>query len=344
MSKRSIVPIELALQGGGAHGAFTWGVLDRLLEEERIEVVGLSGASAGAMNAVVFAAGLQDGGREGARAALRRFWTRVSRAGAPSPLALWTAFFQPWGDHSLHLYLDALSRIVSPYQLNPLDLNPLRDILASEVDFARLRAGPGPLLFVSATHVRTGRLRVFRRHELSAAAVMASACLPLMFRAVHVEGEPYWDGGYAGNPPLLPLVSHSPAHDLLLVQINPVQRETVPTRSQEIIDRINEISFNSALLKEMRALAQMKQLVAQLGPVRADSGTLPDRLAQLRVHHLHGESALLDLGPGSKLRTGWTFLRQLFETGRSAADAWLHWHRRDLGQRGTLDLAPFLDD
>ncbi|WP_119154959.1 patatin-like phospholipase family protein [Caldimonas tepidiphila] len=342
---RRPLPIELALQGGGSHGAFTWGVLDRLLDEERLEIVALAGASAGAMNAAVFASGLLEGGREGARAALRRFWTRVSRAAAPHPFGAWSALFTPWGADAAHLYLDALSRIVSPYQLNPFDLNPLRDILAEEVDFERLRRDTRLRLFVSATHVRSGRLKVFRHEELSAAAVMASACLPLLFRAVEIDGEAYWDGGYAGNPPVMPLVAESPAHDLLLVQINPVHSAAVPTRAQDIVDRINEISFNASLLREMRTLALMKQLIESEGrPGQDYRSPLFAQVERLRTHRIHGESALLGLGPASKLRTSWDFLCQLFDIGRSAADAWLHWHGRDLGRRATLDLAEYLTD
>jgi NTE family protein len=210
-----LTQIELALQGGGSHGAFTWGVLDRLLEEPQIEIAGISGTSAGAMNAVVLAAGLLDGGGEGARAALRAFWTRVGDAAAMNPLRLnpFAAFFG-----------DMMSSVLSPYQFNPFNLNPLRNILAASVDFARLRAVEAPRLFVSATAVASGRLRVFRREELDADRVMASACLPALFQAVQVEGEAYWDGGYVGNPALLPLVRESPAHDLVVVQVNPVRR------------------------------------------------------------------------------------------------------------------------
>ena len=216
MSRRKIA---LALQGGGSHGAFTWGVLDRLLEEPGIELAGLSGTSAGAMNAVVTACGLLDGGHEGARAALRGFWRRVGEAAALNPLRLnpFAAFFG-----------DMMSRMLSPYQFNPFNLNPLKNILASAVDFERLRASAGPRVFVSATSVSSGRLRVFRREELDAERVMASACLPMLFQAVQIDGEAYWDGGYSGNPTITPLVRECRSNDTILVQINPVERPGTP--------------------------------------------------------------------------------------------------------------------
>jgi len=269
MTSRRIKHIELALQGGGAHGAFTWGVLDRLLEDERLEIDAISGTSAGAMNAVVLADGLMACGREGAREALRRFWSRVSNASGRGPMVpdALGAFFGNWSIEGspLHLYLDWVGRSLSPHQFNPLDLNPLRDIVAAEVDFDRVRACDKVRLFVSATNVRTGGLKEFRQTELSVEAVMASACLPLVFRAVEIDGEAYWDGGYLGNPSLLPLIAESPAHDLVLVQINPSRREALPTTAADILDRLNEITFNSSLVKVLRSLALLQQLLSQEG-------------------------------------------------------------------------------
>jgi NTE family protein len=332
MSARRIVPVELALQGGGSHGAFTWGALDRLLEEPRVEIAGISGTSAGAMNAVVLADGLL-GGREGAREALRRFWTRVGDAAAMNPIAVnpFTAFFG-----------DMLTRLMSPYHLNPFNLNPLRQILAASVDFARLRAHPEPHVFISATAVRSGKLRVFAREELDAERVMASACLPMIFQAVNIDGEAYWDGGYVGNPALLPLVRESPAHDLLIVQINPVLRDAVPTRSQDILDRVNEISFNSSLVREMQSIALMKQLIADEGlPGAHYKERLFHQIDALRLHRIHGDAALLDLGAHSKLNTGRAFLAQLFDLGRAAADAWLNYNLKHLGRRSTVDFTEY---
>jgi NTE family protein len=330
--------IDLALQGGGAHGAFTWGVLDRLLEDERIEIDALSGASAGAMNAVVLAAGLLDGGRAGAREALRRFWSRVGRlAGAGNALS---ALFGDWSlaGPPLAWYAEWMPRMLSPYQFNPFDLNPLRDILVDEVDFARLRGEAGPQLFVSATHVRSGRLREFRRSELSAEAVLASACLPMLYRAVEVDGEAYWDGGYVGNPSLLPLIAESPAHDLVLVQINPSCSDAVPTTSSEILDRINEITFNSSLVKELRTVALLKRLLGA-GDAPAGSGAaLFAQVAALRLHRIDAEAELAKLGASSKLNADWRALQRLHRIGRTAAEGWLERNVAHLGRRSTMAL------
>jgi NTE family protein len=336
--------IDLALQGGGAHGAFTWGVLDRLLEDERIEIDALSGASAGAMNAVVLASGLQDGGRSGAREALRRFWSRVSR-GAGSAGGAFAGLFGDWrlAGPPLAWYADWMPRALSPYQLNPFDLNPLRDILREEVDFERLRATPGPRLFVSATQVRTGRLREFRRAELTADAVLASACLPMLFRAVVIEGEAYWDGGYVGNPSLLPLIAESPAHDLVLVQINPSRRDEVPTSSRDILDRLNEITFNASLVKELRSIALIRRLLDLEGPMPAGSRSpLFEQVAALRTHRIHAEAELSRLGADSKLDPTWPVVSRLHRIGRDAADRWLADNVAHLGRRSTMRLDEYL--
>jgi NTE family protein len=330
---QTVTQVELALQGGGSHGAFTWGVLDRLLEEERIEIAGMSGTSAGAMNAVVLASGLLEGGRDGAREALRRFWVRVGQAAGFNPLHVnpFAAFFG-----------EMMSRVMSPYQFNPFNLNPLRDILSQSVDFARLRESDTPPVFVSATAVHTGRLRVFRREELDADRVMASACLPVLFQSVRIDGEAYWDGGYVGNPALLPLVRESPAHDLIVVQINPVTRAAVPTQAQEIIDRINEISFNSSLVHEVQTIALLKKLIEDEGtPGHRYKEALFRQLDELRMHRIHGDAELLALGAQTKLHAGTKFLNQLFGMGRGAADAWLVYHLKHLGRRSTLDLSEY---
>ena len=253
--------INLALQGGGAHGAFTWGVLDRLFEDGRLAVDGISGTSAGAMNAAVVAYGLARDGNEGARAALREFWTRVAAAARfspikPSPLDRWLSLgnmdFSPaW------LAFDALSRVMSPYELNPLNYNPLERVLTSVVDFAWLAdqcAHERVRLFLCATNVKTSKIKVFMGEEISAAAVLASACLPFLYQAVEIEGEAYWDGGYMGNPPIFPLIYHTDCADVLLVQINPVNIDEVPKRATEIFDRVNEVSFNSSLMRELRTI------------------------------------------------------------------------------------------
>ena len=345
--------IDLALQGGGSHGAFTWGVLDRLLEDETLEIAAISGTSAGAMNAVALASGLMDGGREGAQRVLREFWTRVaelspfhrlqtSPMGAlMGPAQAWIEpWLKPWTD-PLQQAADAFGHTLSPYQLNPLNLHPLRDILVDTVDFDRARRCHKTQLFIAATQVRTGALRIFGQHELTADMVLASACLPLLFQAVEIDGEAYWDGGYAGNPSLLPLVTETRADDLLLVQINPTQRETVPTTARDILDRINEVTFYASLIKELRTLAMMKQLIGDK-PLAKGSPELFERVRQLRVHLIEGGASLSALGAGSKTNTQWAFLSNLHAMGREAADRWLHDHRQDLGQRSTLDIGQAL--
>jgi len=347
-----IRPVDLALQGGGSHGAFTWGVLDRLLEDETLEITAISGTSAGAMNAVALAAGLMDGGREGAQRVLRQFWTRVaelspfhrlqtSALGAlMGPANDWLApWIKPWTE-PMRRAADAFGQQLSPYQLNPLNLNPLRDILLETIDFDSVGRCHKTQLFVAATQVRTGALRIFGQHELTADMVLASACLPLLFQAVEIDGEAYWDGGYAGNPSLLPLVNESRADDLLLVQINPMQRESVPTSASDILDRVNEVTFNASLLKELRTLALMKQMAGDAP--QAGGPALLQRVQRLRVHLIDGGASLAPLGAGSKTQTQWSFLSQLHALGRDAADSWLREHRHDLGQRSSFDLATLL--
>ena len=353
MSRTKPLPIDLALQGGGSHGAFTWGVLDRLLQEESLEIAGISGTSAGAMNAVALAAGLMDGGREGARKTLREFWTQV---GAQSPFAMLQPALggfsalaahlpgvQAWqqaSQESMRWWSKAVGQPFSPYQFNPLNLNPLRTILERTVDFERVRACNKTQLFIAATNVRTGDLRVFRQHELSAEVALASACLPTLFQAVEIEGEPYWDGGYAGNPSLMPLISESPADDLLLVQINPMLRPEAPQQVADIMDRISEITFNASVLKELRTLQLLKNLLEQDGPAAQHPGRDPlfARIQALRTHRIDGGAALQALGAASKLRTDTPFLQDLYTRGHASAEAWLQAHRADLGQRATLDL------
>jgi NTE family protein len=339
--------IDLALQGGGSHGAFTWGVLDRLLEDERLEIAGVSGTSAGAMNAVALAAGLMEGGREGARACLRRFWQRVAQSSPfhhleSHPLAVLLGPDNPWVQALMapfQQYAQFLGSQLSPYQLNPLNLNPLRQILEETVNFERVRACDRTSLFVAATHVATGELRIFRQDQLTADMVLASACLPLLFQAVEVDGEAYWDGGYAGNPALLPLISETDADDLLLVQINPSRRDAVPTQASDILDRASEVTFNASLLKELRTIGLLKELLADAGrPDSAYRRPLFQRVDDLRLHRLDAEQELAAFGAASKTQTGWAFLEQLHAIGRQAADDWLKQNGRHLGKRSTYTL------
>ncbi|CAH1041779.1 patatin-like phospholipase family protein [Halomonas sp. TD01] len=329
-----IKKLDLALQGGGAHGAYTWGVIDRLLEDDRIEIEGISGTSAGAMNGVVMADALTRGNKETARQALHQFWKAVSRAGMTSPIrrSPLDVLTGNWSlDHSPgYVAMDLLSRLVSPYQMNPLNINPLRDIVAEHIDFERVRRCEQLKLFVTATNVRTGKQRVFRREEMSVDAVMASACLPFVFQAVEIEGEAYWDGGYMGNPALFPLMEECSARDILLVQINPISREEVPTSASAIMNRLNEITFNSALIKEIRMIALLKRALDEQG--------IENCYQQALFHRISGEQALADLSVSSKMNSEWAFLCYLFDQGRAAAERWLEAHFEEIGERSTLDI------
>ncbi|WP_252106530.1 MULTISPECIES: patatin-like phospholipase family protein [unclassified Halomonas] len=326
--------LDLALQGGGAHGGYTWGVIDRLLEDDHIEIEGISGTSAGAMNGVVMADALTRGNKETARQALRDFWQAVSRAGMTSPIRR-SPLDILTGNWSLdqspgYIAMDLMSRLVSPYQLNPLNLNPLRTIVDEHIDFDRVRSCNQLKLFVTATNVRTGKQRVFRREEMTLDAVMASACLPFVFQAVEIDGEAYWDGGYMGNPALFPLMEECGARDIMLVQINPISRDTLPTTASAIMNRLNEITFNAALIKEIRMIALLKHALDEQG--------IENCYQQALFHRISGEQALEDLSVSSKMNAEWPFLCHLFELGRTAAERWLEENFDALGERSTLDI------
>jgi NTE family protein len=317
--------VNLALQGGGSHGAFTWGVLDRLLEEPRLVIDGISGASAGAMNAVVLADGMLDGGPAGAKKALHEFWQAVSRT--PSIGALKVPSLMEYAGASF----DLISRVFSPYQTNPLNLNPLRDMLNEQIDFERLRQQSPIKLFICATNVKSGRVKVFENAELTCDALLASACLPFIFQAVEVEGEFYWDGGYMGNPPLFPLYYKTGCRDLMIVQINPIERDDVPDTSSEIIDRLNEISFNTPLLLEMRAIDFVNRLLAE---DRID----PSKYQPVRIHAIDAENQIRKYGASSKTNTDWEFLMTLHRIGRRAADKWLAANFDAIGEHSTVNI------
>ncbi len=339
--RNSPKPVNLALQGGGAHGAFTWGVLDRLLEDERIEIEAISGTSAGAMNAAVIADGIMRDGPDGARSALAEFWKAVSEAGRNSPIQRTPidVFMGNWSlDNSpSYLFFDLLNRVASPYQLNPLNVNPLRDLIASHVDFDRVRACDKVKVFISATNVETGRVKVFRRDELTADAVMASACLPFMFQAVEIDGVPYWDGGYMGNPVLFPFFNACASQDVVIVQINPVERKGTPGTAREILNRVNEITFNSSLLREFRAINFVSRLI--------EEGKLgPDEYRHVLVHRIMADDDLKPLGASSKLNAEWAFLTHLHDIGYRAATEWLDAHYDALGKRSTLDVRSLFQD
>ena len=324
---------DLALQGGGAHGAFTWGVLDRLLEEPWLGIEGISGTSAGAMNAAVLIDGYAKGGAEAAREALETFWREVSRAAMLSPfrrtpldmlLGRWTLDFSPG-----FVAMDLMSRLFSPYELNPAGINPLSEILAKCIDFDRVARAPIKL-FVTATNVHTGRGRVFRNSEISPDVLLASACLPIMFQAIEIDGEPYWDGGYSGNPTMTPLVRECVSRDTILIAINPVERPGTPRTARDILNRLNEVSFNAVLLKELRMIALLRQV--------ADPGHSEGALwADMRIHLIESD-ALVKLGYSSKLNAEWEFFCMLRDEGRAAAQAFLTKHGQDLGHRSTCDL------
>jgi len=328
--------VNLALQGGGAHGAFAWGVLDRLLEDDRVALEGLSATSAGAMNAVTMAYGMTVGGREGARTALTNFWRRVAHAGMISPLQP-TWFERASHNHSLEsspafVMFDLVSRLYSPYQFNPLNYNPLRQVLEQSVDFEKLRRESALKLFLSATNVRSGKVKIFGNDELSADAVMASACLPFMFQAVTIQGEDYWDGGYMGNPAIFPLIYKCESRDIVVVHINPIERAETPTTARDILNRINEISFNSSLMREMRAIAFVSRMIE-------DKTICDGNFKAMRMHAIAAEEVMQGLGVASKLNADWEFLTHLHEIGRACADAWLREHFDAVGARSTVDIA-----
>jgi len=333
--------VDLALQGGGAHGALTWGVLDRLLEDSRIRISSVSGTSAGAMNAVVMADGLDRDGREGAREALEAFWKQVSDAAQFSPIqrSLWDRMTSNYSlDNSPgYLFFEHLTRQFSPYELNPLNINPLRDLVAEAVDFSRVNHCADMKVFVTATNVRTGRGRTFTQPEISVESVMASACLPFAFQAVEIDGEAYWDGGYIGNPALYPLVEDEATRDLIVVQINPLLREALPRTGREIINRINEITFNASLIKELRSIALLHQLIEA---EKLES----ERYRDIYVHLIHAHEELKDLSASSKMNAEWEYLLHLKARGRAWADRFLAHHFDDLGVRSTFDLSSLFED
>jgi NTE family protein len=339
MANSPIKRINLALQGGGSHGAYTWGALDALSEREDLEIVGISGASAGAMNAVVFADGLQSGGRGAAREKLEAFWRSISSDGewpdAERPLIgawlnAWTSMFAP------KAWLDVVSRLTSPYEFNPLDVNPLRDRLIEAVDFGSLARGVEPKLFIAATNVRTGKGEIFRREILTADHVMASACLPTLFQAVEIGGVAYWDGGYSGNPPLWPLFYETDCRDTVIIEIDPIERAETPRTPDEIANRINEISFNAPLLAELRAADFVGRLI--------DDGALqsPNYRREL-LHRIGGVGKLESFDAGTKLEVDWEFLLKLRDLGREAAKTWLEENFDAIGERSTLDVAETLN-
>ena len=320
--------LSLALQGGGSHGAYTWGVLDRLVEEPNLVIDAVSGTSAGAMNGALLVDGWSRGGRDGAQHALRTFWHEVSKAG--------DAVFNPWRyvdafpalRNLASAWTEALARLWSPYD-NPVYRNPLASIVEAGIDFESLARCRQPRLFVCATNVLTNERRVFSGSEIGAEALLASACLPTQFQAVEIKGEYYWDGGYTGNPALEPLLAHS--DDVLIVEVNALRRVEVPRTAADIFNRLNEISFNSSLVQELHVIDTMNKLIA--------NGSLVDpKYRVIRFHCIEGDPAMTSLGADSKHETNWDFLRHLHALGRARAQRWVEDHLRDVGRRSSIDV------
>ncbi len=340
MKKKTMKTVNLALQGGGAHGAFAWGILDRLLEDGRLTIEGISATSAGSLNAVAYGWGAMRGGSDGARRALHDLWWEISKAGALySPVRHWplekfwpqaSSAFSGW---SFWLF-SAWTRTLSPYQFNPLDFNPLREMLRNCIDFEELVRCDCVDLFISATNVRTGQVRVFRNEEITPDVVLASTCLPSLFQAVEIDGEHYWDGGYMGNPSLFPLFYYTKSRDIIIVHINPMRREEIPRTAMEIENRLNEITFNASLLKELRAIAFVIKLL--------DEGWIRDefrgQLKNVLVHSIRADEALKDLGVATKFVSHWEFLTDLRDRGRKTAGRWLEENFDHIGERSSVDL------
>lgn len=337
--------INYALQGGGTHGAFTWGILDYLLEDGRLDVEAITATSAGSMNAIILLQGLQNGGNDGARALLETFWTDISKAGTffspvqRTPFEFMSGLNPIAADWSLNNSMafaafTSFTRSISPYQFNPFDINPLRNIIEKLVDFESIRRCKEAKLFISATNVRTGDARIFKTPEITIDVVMASAALPFLFKAVEIDGESYWDGGYMGNPSLWPLFYYSSTRDTLIMHVNPITRDVIPTDAAGIENRINEITFNSSMLQEMRAILFVKKLI--------HSDMLKDEYKShykdVLLHAIRAETPMSDLSAASKFDTTLQFLYYMKELGRDVARDWLKENFSDIGKRSTVDI------
>ena len=331
--------ITLALQGGGAHGAFTWGVLDRLLDDETLNIQGVSGASAGAMNAGVLASGLAKG-RDEAKDGLARFWRAISDTGSaafnPYQSTPFHDFSKAWNiDWSpASIWLDVMAQFVSPYQLNPLDQNPLREVLERHLDLEALNGESSVKLFVSATNVLTNQLKIFDHANLSIDSFLASACLPQLNRAVEIDSQFYWDGGFTGNPVLKPLIRQCAADDIVIVQLNPMMRKELPVTSRDIVDRLNEVTMNATLMRELGSISTITRLLG--------CGDLKSKTYRpIHIHRITDPDVMGPLGVSSKNNTAWNFLTYLKDAGRDCADSWLKQNRRHIGKKSTLDLEAF---
>jgi len=334
--------INLALQGGGAHGALSWGIIDKLLEDGRLHFDSISATSAGAMNAAVMAHGLEKGGRDGARESLYQFWKKISEAGeiySPVKISSLEKMFGVKAENSMsYVYYDLLTKVLSPYQLNPFNINPLREILASCVDFDALHKGRNINIFISATNVRNGKIKVFDKKELSIDSVLASACLPFMFQAVEIDGEYYWDGGYMGNPAIFPIIYNSDCRDILILHINPIYRNEVPQTASDILNRVNEISFNSSLMREMRAIHFVSELI--------DNGWIKekykDKLRRIFIHAVRADKTMESFTVASKLNPEWSFIKELFETGRKKGQEWLDQNFDKVNHSSSINIEEYM--
>ncbi|MBI2721702.1 MAG: patatin-like phospholipase family protein [Bacteroidetes bacterium] len=329
-------PVGIALQGGGAHGAFTWGVLDRLLEEEAVVAEAICGTSAGAVNAVACAYGLQIGGPQKAKELLEELWRRVALSG--SYLFKPGTYDKVYGSGDIYnsagyMLFNAMTQVLSPYNFNPFNYNPLKDILSNLIDFKELQEYNKKKLFICATNVKTNRAKIFSNKEITVDAVMASACLPFLFQAVEIGGEFYWDGGYMGNPPISPLITNTGLRDIVLVKINSININSVPTTARDIADRVNEISFNSSLINEMKLIHYRNELIRH-GVVKTDNKSN----REIFVHTISGYEALSQLNYSSKMNTSWEFLLDLKNKGRAIAEKWIANDFKEVGLKSTFDV------
>jgi len=338
MADSGQLSINLALQGGGSHGAFTWGVLDRLLEEECLEIEGISGASSGAMNATVLAYGMAKNGRDGARAALRDFWGRIANEFSEifhAPVQIpGLGMFSDTESPMLDTYL-ALTETFSPYQLNPLDMNPLRKVVEDCIDFDYLKQHPGMKLFIGTTQVRTGKLKIFDNATINIDALLASACLPSIHRAIEIDGELYWDGGFSGNPPVFPLIFNCRHRDIIIVLLHPLEKMELPTTAEEIRERTTELGFSTAFMREMRAIAFSKKIIEN----DSKSGHLEDRMKNINIHLIRDQALLTRYKSRSKYNTLPSFINKLYQEGYAIGNSWLENHLGTLGKNSSVNLA-----
>lgn len=330
-----IKKIGLALQGGGAHGAFTWGVLDRLLEVDEVVADAMCGTSAGAVNAVTCAYGLHVGGPKKAKELLDQLWMKVSQSGVFFQPSSYDKMFSGGDMHNSpsYVFFNNLTQFFSPYNFNPFNYNPLRGILNDLIDFKELQMYNKKKLFICATNVKTNRAKIFSNKEITVDAVLASACLPFLFQAVEIDGEYYWDGGYMGNPPIFPLITNTSIDDIVLIKINSINTNSVPTTARDIADRVNEISFNSSLINEMKLIHYRNELLRN-GILKIDNRSN----REIFVHTISGYDSLSQLSYSSKMNTSWDFLLALKERGRKTASKWLETDFKQVGIKSTFDV------